>query len=303
MKPVIVILSFLVFLVGAASAENLPAKIGLDYLMAGDVINREKADAIQSYCQSNRDQNLAGACQKACKRAFDVGHRVSMATNLGTRCVNTYNAYRASVDAGETKSTSAQQANAPALIEAAASASSYSDPAAQFCADTPAHNNLWDCACVDQHANAARERRSQKSFEENKLMLFPKRYAYDRAKQKRAKETDPARAEKQDMQIAYLEEEIEQLETFPDLDSHSNDLVMKEILAMKVCRVGEKVAFFELTECQKTASFSDGIDDVDAYCDCVSTNIAEAWTSGEILNYGSILSRDVQMRIMQTCRG
>lgn len=311
----------------AFAQDELPTILSLEDLYIDGEVNRNTAAQARTWCRTQPAANqLTRPCMDACFNLLRGNTRQNPIEVVAQNCADQYNALRNSVgapvaveepiaieqDVEAAENDGAKEIDIAAVTPNpeepatadASTLSALSDPAAQYCLSNSKVNKLWDCACIDENASAARKALSDRQFEYSSTTTLPRRMAaLERAKDNVAKETNPVRMPIMKKAVERLEAEVSGLQNPPDPMSFPDSKVIQEIEAMKVCRSSEKIAEERFLSCQSSVSSLSGVTDGAAYCACVSEKTAAAWSSGEIETYSSNALRNVGRPIDQACRG
>lgn len=321
MKYLLVITGFVLAQIGLAQADDIPDQIDASYfaLNAGNDV-RSRAANVRQYCRAgDGTSEKRRPCMDACFMLMRVVERdTPQRATYAQQCADAYNAFRADIGSSSkspeelpqapgssTEGDADSQDNAPETAPQTTPAEkiTYTDPAAEHCASNKKISKLWDCGCVDKNAPAARAAISERLFESNMTTIVPRREAaLAKAQEQLSAEQNPVKVGLIRKSIERTEQQLVSLKQKPDPSSHSVNPVINEISTMNVCRMGEEIAQEKLVSCQSSASMLSGIDDKDAYCECMAEGTAAAWTTGKVSNYDSNAMRNINLEIDRSCR-
>jgi hypothetical protein len=248
-----------------------------------------------------------GDCSWACKLAASKTPGHGRGSESERQCVNGYNAMMSAAGSPAKINTppaaSAAKANSapatsPTTGKPSQPVSSSKDPAVQYCYSDRLMSRIYDCGCVEgvipsiraelaQEINADKKKAAAGETYIGNVSTLPRdQHDLKKAKEDRAKMTDPKKIAAADNNIARLEKKISAATTMVDPASIDKESVTLKFTASgnAMCRVSDGVYQDTLASCMEGASMMSGKDPKQV-CACTAKKVATDWSAGKIRVY------------------
>lgn len=187
-------------------------------------------------------------------------------------------------------------APAPEIIN-----TSFSDPIGEDCANDQLLSDLYDCACIDAKAPAARENLADRQFEQLQNLLPRRRASLEQAEKQLAAATSDIDRQRAQAAVDRTAENVRRHETRPDPAAISLSAVKSQAYQGNSCKKGDYIRDQEYNTCLKSAGRSSSITDPESFCSCSATKLAEIWMASDA-SYSSRFAVNNATAARNACR-